>query len=208
MDQATSDKAFVEVFEYFQYVRKPSDIQLNQWYEKIKFIPPDSVDWIVGQITDNDKMPRNLPKAFVAQWYAYRKVHKEKAIAEQYEFCEDCYGHGTHLFKKLSYDYDPPKWISYVARCSMCRNWKKQFGNLAETGGTGSGKYFGPYTPPIVAMTKQEILDKGFIYLGQRDAREKKITVKKKNVEQLAAGMLNEMPKAPKKYEGPRNESN
>jgi len=196
MDSTTSSKAFLDIFEYFQYVKKPSESQIEQWHEKVRFIPNEAVDWIVSQITDGDKMPRNLPKEIIKQWYNYRKAHKEKTIPEQYDYCEDCGGHGTHLFRKLEDVYNPPMWISYVAMCSKCDNWKKQFGSVCREGGyihrKNSYGNWVPMTdklvPKVWSTTRQEIIDKGFKYLDQHDPREKILNTSI-NVDELARGI-------------------
>lgn len=177
VDSQTSSKAFLDIFEYFQYVRQPSNSQMSQWHEKVKFIPLVAVDWIVSQITNGDKMPRNLPKAFVAQWYAYRKAHKDKSVGEQLEYCDDCYGHGTHMFKKLDHNYNPPMWISYIAMCSKCDNWQKHFGSVCRNGGRIyiENKPIGGYVPKVPAVTRQEIIDLGFEYQGQDNPMEERI---------------------------------
>ena len=115
MDKATSSTLIIDIYEYFQYTKMPSDTQIDQWHEKIKFIPVEPVEWIRNAITDQDRIPRNLPKEIIRQWYAYRKAHKSKTLPEYHEYCEDCHGHGTHMFKKLEYSYEKPIWIEYIA---------------------------------------------------------------------------------------------
>jgi len=196
MDSTTSSKAFLDIFEYFQYVKKPSESQIEQWHKKVKFVPNEAVDWIVSQITNADKMPRNLPKAFIAQWYVYRKEHKDKTIPEQYDYCDDCHGHGMHMFKRLNPSYNPPMWESQIALCSKCDNWKKQFGIVCREGGYIHRKdSFGNWVPmmdkPVKKMwstTRQEIIDKGFKYLDQHNPREKIINLSN-NVKSLARGI-------------------
>lgn len=173
----------------------PSDTQIDQWHEKIKFIPLVAVTWIRNAITDQDKIPRNLPKEIIKRWYDYRKVNKDKSIPEQYDYCDDCYGHGTHMFKRLNHEYHPPIWMSYVAMCSKCDNWKKHFGSVCREGGyihrKDSHGNWVPMTDKKIdkmwSTSRQEIIDKGFEYLGQRDPREKSIVPG--NINKLAVGI-------------------
>ena len=70
--------------------------------------------------------------------------------------------------------------------CAKCNNWQKKSGaNVLKM---------------TARTTKQEILDLGFRYLAQSDPKAPKAMGELSKVE------LNEIPKTPKTYQGPRPE--
>ena len=166
MDKTSLSTTLMKLYDYFRYVKRPTEQQVDIWHGKIEFIPVVALDWIFDELTEADSLPRNLPKTFIKMWYLYRKAHPEK-YATEFEYCEECFGHGIHMFEKLESFYDPPAWVSYVARCSRCNNWKQPFGSLADTGGRYivDGNAGDGYVDPVPRVTKQELIDKGFRYL-------------------------------------------
>lgn len=194
MDKANFATVTAKLYSYFRYSKMPDKEQIDLWYEDVKFIPAIAVDWIFDNMRRaDDGLPRNFPKAFIANWYAYRKAHPEK-ITSGLEFCDDCLGHGIHLFRIQG---EVP--YTYIARCGHCRNWVKEFGSLSETGGTGVGKYFGPYITPVLTKTRRQIIEAGYEYLPLEDPK----AIKKAG--KIPTVQLNEIPEPPRVYTGPRN---
>ena len=187
----------MELYNYFRYSKLPSTQQIDLWHDDVKFIPDVALGWIFDKLKREDSIPRNLPKAFISQWYSYRKANPDKTITD-YEYCEDCFGNGIHMFKVVpKFKGDFP--YTYVARCAQCDNWKKKLGSLAETGGVGpTDRGVGAYVYPVPRVTKQQLIDAGFEYIGLTDPKEKIIKLEVPKVE------LKEIPKTPKVYSGPR----
>ena len=200
MVRTTAEKAIIDIFQFFRYQKNPTDIQIDAWYKKISFIPEEAVDWIVNSITDLDRLPTNLPKEIIKQWYSYRKAHPEKTVPEQTMFCEDCLGHGTHMFKKLDHRYPEPMYVSYVVMCEACNNWEKHFGTVARNGGQVyiEGKQVGQYISPVARMIRRDIEERGWIYLSQIDKRKRAVVH-----QQPPEIKFKEIPNIPTQYEGP-----
>ncbi|GAG16555.1 unnamed protein product [marine sediment metagenome] len=175
--------------------------QINLWYNDVDFIPEIALDWIFKELKSQDTVPRNIPKAFISQWYSYRKANPDKTVAD-YEYCPDCLGHGIHLFEKLEDMYYPAMLISYVAMCAACDNWKKEFGTVAKNGGKlyMEGKPIGGHVPKVPRGTRQQLIDLGFKYLPFSDPNAKRVVCDVPEVK------LKEIPKTPNVYEGPREE--
>ena len=198
MDKASFSIVVGKLYAYYRYSKMPTPEQISVWHDDVDFIPVVALDWIFKSLKKEDSLPRNLPKAFIACWYAYRKANPDKSITE-YEYCDDCFGHGYHMFKKIEYMYNPPMPISYIARCAKCNNWKKQFGSLFETGGIGpTNNGVGCYVNPLPRVTRQQLIDNGLEYSPISDPKAKKVQGRLPKIE------LKEVPDIPKKYTGQR----
>lgn len=193
----------LDLYEYYRYKDRPTQTQLDQWNLKIEFIPFEARAWIINDITNNDKLPLNLPKAIITSWFNYRKANTDKTIAEPEQYCDDCYGHGTHIYEKLDYDYDPPIWVAAIAACSRCDNSKRHFGKcLMETGELETKGSHGNWRPDgrridkIWQTTKQEIIDKGFEYKLQHNSRAEKVkAIDQGEVSRLIDGLFKRVEK-------------
>jgi len=187
----------MDLYNYFRYSKLPSTQQIDLWHEDVKFIPDVALSWIFDKLKREDSIPRNLPQAFIAQWYAYRKANPDKSISD-FGYCEDCFGHGIHMFKVTpKNEGDFP--YTYVARCSKCDNWKKQLGGLTETGGIGpTTNGAGVFVVPVPTVSKQQLIDNGFEHIALSDPKEKIIKLGVPRVE------LKEIPDIPVIYDGPR----
>jgi hypothetical protein len=172
MVKESFSKTVMDLYSYFRFSKLPSERQIDLWYDEVDFIPEMAMDWIFKELKTEDSVPRNLPKAFMSQWYSYRKANPDKSTTE-FEYCEDCFGHGTHMFEKLETVYNPPMWKSNIVICSLCNNWKKQFGSVARNGGKLyiERKPIGGFVPKVPSTTRQEIEDLGFKYLPQSNSR-------------------------------------
>ena len=202
MDKASFSSVIGKLYVYFRFSKLPNDAQIDMWFNDCQFIPLVAVDWIFDQFKQGDTVPRNLPKEFIKLWYSYRKAHPDKTMSE-FEHCEDCSGHGIHIFQKLEDMYYPPRWISCVAMCASCNNWKKEFGVVVRYGGKLhiEGKPIGGYVPKVPRVTKQEIIDLGFRYMPLSDPKAKRVTGELPKVE------LSEIANEPQTYQGPRPEN-
>jgi hypothetical protein len=176
MERRDLQQAIKETYEYFRYTNIPDDRTIEKWHVKVGFIPAIAVPWIMDQIQNLDTIPRNVPNLIISLWYSYQRANPAK-VASDYEYCSDCFGYGTHMFEKKDFKYNPPMWVSGVALCSKCENYKKHVGSVFESGGkiVIERKSIGPYVPPIPRTTKQELINNGFKYLAQADPRAKKI---------------------------------
>jgi len=194
MDKASFTNLVGKLYLYFRYSKLPTNEQLDLWFNDCSFVPSVALDWIYEQFKKGDGLPRNFPTEFTKMWYAYRKANPDKSITD-YEYCNDCFGNGTHMFMGLNYDYNPPIKISYVAACAACDNYKKQFGGVIMNGGKTfiEGKPLGGFVPKVWRTTKQEIINNGFTYLSQSDPKEEKIVLK--STYELIDGVLKEIPK-------------
>ena len=186
MVRAEAEKAIIDIYSYFRFQTIPSESQFDQWYEKIKFIPGEAVDWIVVKITDMDSLPRNLPKTIVALWYAYRKEHPEK-IANVNTECDECNSTGFIHYVRLSKMYDLPMKIHGTALCPKCENYRKTVGQHLISGGITES---GVKVMPTLRLTKQDVLDRGW-ELEYQDYSDLITTSGK--VENLTQGMLKDV---------------
>ena len=75
------------------YERKdPQPMALDLWYDRVKWIPAESLDWIAGKITDHaESFPKNLPNMVVALYQQWLDAHPNKKAADrEYKSCPDC----------------------------------------------------------------------------------------------------------------------
>jgi len=197
MEKGNFTNLIIDTYDYFNYSKSPNKNQMALWYEDVRFIPDVAMGFIFKSLKKLEQLPRNFPKTFIALWYDYRKMNPDKTVTD-YEYCDDCYGHGVHMLKMPDNMYYPPKMITYVVRCSRCDNWKSKLGSLAETGGNigVEGRPFGVWINPVPRFTKQEIIDRGWEYLPLSNPKAKRALGELPKVE------FEDIPKAPRKYGG------
>lgn len=178
MNKSTWMNYIGDIFEFFRYTDFPTDGAIDQWVKKIDFIPEAARPWIVEQITNGKKVPYNLPNEIIRLWTAFRKTHPHMAMPGQDQYCADCYGHGTHYFKKLDRSYSPPMEISYVAACSSCQKKENVFGTVVLQGGripqkqeNGSWIPVGAVVKKLMCTTKADIIRRGYTYCEQHDPK-------------------------------------
>lgn len=166
-------REFVDsVYMYFRNKEYANKGQVDLWYKEVKHVPgaDDVIQWIFDQFKQRKSMPFNIPLEIKKQWKAYRRAHPEKRIYEQYGPCDDCGGHGLHLFKKADEMYGGTILVNYMAICSVCGNWRKHLGDFSFYGGVckDTGKAY----KRLLKITKREIIENGWHYVEQHQPSE------------------------------------
>jgi len=106
---------FVKGLCFYYERRDPREETLDFWFQAVKHIPDEPMDWISEQIRGrHEAFPKNLPlvmRELWQQWLADRPQRRAQRNDE--EACPDCDGHGLiSLFRKGS---------SYLFRCGRCK---------------------------------------------------------------------------------------
>lgn len=166
-----------EAYKFLRYGNPPIDEQLELWLPEVDHIPSEALPWIMANIkSTKDTLPKNLPRMLKRQWKEYQNAHPEKftQAEESPDYnCSDCHGGGVLHFKAPDLaNKKNPLIYTYVAICNSCAASHKKFGRIQHEGGKTSRKNEagawipdGPYISPMMKLTKQEIIDKGYIFL-------------------------------------------
>lgn len=102
--------------------RIPNDHTLDLWYDRVRNIPYESVEWIKGRIFEQDTFPKNYPVAIWQLYQAWLEAHPEKRAPDRTQYsCPDCESGWLVLEKQLP-QYSIP--ISYSAPCARCKQVK------------------------------------------------------------------------------------
>lgn len=107
--------AFVKGLCFYYERRDPREEALDLWFQAVKHIPDEPVDWMSEQIRGrHETFPRNLPLVMRELWQQWLEDHPQrKAHRPAEEECPDCDDHGViSLFRKGS---------RYLFRCGRCK---------------------------------------------------------------------------------------
>jgi hypothetical protein len=173
-----------EIYKYYRYKTPPTADEIEDWLLAVDYIPSEALPWILQNLKDTkDNLPRNLPRALNFQWNDYRNEHPEKFTKAEEEAnfnCPDCHGGGVLHCKTV----DPENKLkyTYVAICASCSASREKFGSVLREGGkislkTDSGAFIpsGAYVPPVLSLTKQQIIDKGWEFLQPENTYAKRL---------------------------------
>lgn len=117
MDKTCFSKLIVRISQFFQSTKLPSSSHVDLWFEQIKQIPEESIDFIEKQIyKDRDSLPRNIPKAIKEAYDNYPKVNKffKYDPVEDYRFPVSKMHEGLNILQTNGYD-------SFFAFCKICQ---------------------------------------------------------------------------------------
>ena len=106
---------FVKGLCFYYERRDPREETLDLWFQGVKHIPDEPVDWISDQIRSrHDAFPRDLPLLMRELWQQWLEDHPRQRICRNTGAeCPDCDGDGLiSLFRKGS---------SYLFRCGRCK---------------------------------------------------------------------------------------
>ena len=138
-------------------------------------------------IEPTNHIPSNFPTItdIRQHWYIWRKENPHKTVAQfQVKDCEDCESVGILFFKVIIEDAFP---YQYAVKCGKCQNWRMHWGQNI----------------PTTILTRDEIIARGWQILRQvKDP----IQTPQEPINKLTDGMLKDIPKTSKTYEGPRQE--
>ena len=134
-----------DLYEFFNYNRKPSPRSLSLVFNRVKHIPDKAVPWIQEQMeSDYDTIPRNLGKAFHYWWVKWQERHPEAKEVFKPVPCDECHGKGLIWFSK--HNDEAGCRFQYCGRCAKCENWKQHL----------SAHHRGKY------VTKDQLLKDGY----------------------------------------------
>lgn len=162
------------IYKYFKDQKVPGTDVLELWTEQLKSVQTEGIDFILAYIKDKrNSLPTNLPRIIDEAWMEYLRAHPEKfTSAEEVAGwnCPDCHGGGILHCRFV--DSDTKSKYTYIVICATCSQSRKKLGYLSHEGGkvphkneAGNWIFDGPYVPPMLSLTKQEILDKGWEFL-------------------------------------------
>ncbi len=106
---------FVKGLCFYYERRDPREETLDLWFQGVKHIPDEPVDWISDQIRSrHDAFPRNLPLLMRELWQQWLEDHPQRRTNRNPgEECPDCDGDGLiSLFRKGR---------RYLFRCGRCK---------------------------------------------------------------------------------------
>jgi hypothetical protein len=106
---------FVKGLCFYYERRDPREETLDLWFEGVKHIPDEPVDWMSEQIRGRHEMcPKNLPLVMRELWQQWLEDHPQRRMHRNTgEPCPDCDDTGLiSLFRKRSL---------YVFRCGRCK---------------------------------------------------------------------------------------
>ena len=106
---------FVRGLCFYYERRDPREEALDLWFQAVKHIPDEPVDWMSEQIrVRHEAFPRNLALVMRELWQQWLEDHPQRrAHRTAGEECPDCDGDGLiSLFRKGS---------RYLFRCGRCK---------------------------------------------------------------------------------------
>lgn len=106
---------FVKGLCFYYERRDPREETLDLWFQGIKHVPDEPVDWMSEQIRGrHETFPRNLPLVMRELWQQWLEDHPQRRTSRKTEErCLDCDDTGLiSLFRKGS---------SYLFRCGQCK---------------------------------------------------------------------------------------
>lgn len=106
---------FVKGLCFYYERRDPREETLDLWFQGVKHIPDEPVDWMSDQIRGrHDAFPRNLPLVMRELWQQWLEDHPQRRTNRNAgEECPDCDGAGLiSLFRNGS---------RYLFRCGRCK---------------------------------------------------------------------------------------
>jgi hypothetical protein len=83
------------LYEYFRFKDAPLSQTLEQWYNKVKWIPDHAIPKIVDEIEKKDTLPRNIPSLII---YTYKSLPGKP---KKYDETEDPNYPMDYLWKAL-----------------------------------------------------------------------------------------------------------
>lgn len=101
MVEASFATAVRTLCSYFER-KDPAPHALSLWYDSVRKIPDEAVDWIVDKIKGEDTFPRNLVKMFWLNYHQWLNDNPEKRSTKK-EFsyqCADCDNTGFLFVKR------------------------------------------------------------------------------------------------------------
>jgi hypothetical protein len=107
--------AFVKGLCFYYERRDPREETLDLWFQGVKHIPDEPVDWMSEQIRSrHETFPRNLPLEMRTLWQQWLEDHPQRRARRTDEAeCPDCDGDGLiSLFRNRS---------RYLFRCGKCK---------------------------------------------------------------------------------------
>jgi hypothetical protein len=106
---------FVKGLCFYYERRDPREEALDLWFQQVKHIPDEPVDWMSEQIRSRHELyPRNLPLVMREPWHQWLEVHPQWRVrGTGGEDCPDCDETGViSIYRKGS---------RYLFRCSRCK---------------------------------------------------------------------------------------
>ncbi|MCX5819844.1 MAG: hypothetical protein NT047_08040 [Deltaproteobacteria bacterium] len=106
---------FVKGLCFYYERRDPREETLDLWFQGVKHIPDEPIDWMSGQIRiRHESYPRNLPLVMRELWQQWLEDHPHRRTHRlTEEECPDCDGYGLiSLFRMGSL---------YLFRCGRCK---------------------------------------------------------------------------------------
>lgn len=102
---------------YFERKVTPTPQAIDMWFDRVKKIPDEPVDWIVSRVKElQESFPKNLPNML---WELYREwlASRPEKQAHRHVDCDKCNGDG-YVFA-LRFD-DKGRHFQYAFRCPAC----------------------------------------------------------------------------------------
>ncbi|MDA8126600.1 MAG: hypothetical protein M0009_15610 [Deltaproteobacteria bacterium] len=106
---------FVKGLCFYYERRDPREEALDLWFQAVKHLPDEPMDWISEQIRGRyETFPKNLPLVMRELWQQWLEDHPQRRSHRKTEEpCLDCDDTGLiSLFRKGS---------SYLFRCGKCK---------------------------------------------------------------------------------------
>lgn len=102
---------------YFERKVTPTPQAIDMWFDRVKKIPDEPVDWIVSRVKElQESFPKNLPNML---WELYREWLASRPEKQEHRHvdCDKCNGDG-YVFA-LRFD-DSGRHYEYGFRCPAC----------------------------------------------------------------------------------------
>jgi len=106
---------FVKGLCFYYERRDPREETLDLWFQGVKHIPDEPVDWMSEQLRSrHEAFPGNLPLEMRTLWQQWLEDHPQRRTSRSIGAeCPDCDGDGLiSLFRKGR---------SYLFRCGRCK---------------------------------------------------------------------------------------
>ena len=104
-----------KIFDMFTYTKKPTAEQMTTWYDRLKHIPDEAVNYIVENLCDSEKLPSNMPLAWKNLWGNWKSANPTKLVRNDCRFC------GNTAARYCWEEIGPDVWHMFAVPCPACQ---------------------------------------------------------------------------------------
>lgn len=115
MRQDKFDDMIRQVYATFGRSAPAGDVRAVIW-DKVSDVPDEAVPFLADQLCNRDELPRNVSKALMDAWGAWKSQNPTRIIREH---CPHC--HDQAVFHCWGADPETGRWHKFAVACPHCQ---------------------------------------------------------------------------------------